>query len=86
MNANLIKEYIDRLTTKDIETFSVLQGVSLNKEEIEIIFEYIKNHWRTFYYGNPRPLLDELKQKINQEAYYKIEALYAQAKSRLSDT
>jgi len=80
----LINSYVERVTSKDIDNFAVKQGISLTKEENEIIMNYIKNHWRTFYYGNPKELLSELKEKLNSLTYAKLEQLYVQAKEYIS--
>lgn len=82
MNEFLIKNYISKLTKKEIENFSKNQGIELNNEELEIIEEKIKNNWRTILYGNPRPILDELKQKLEQPKYQKIENLYKEFKEK----
>jgi sulfur relay (sulfurtransferase) DsrC/TusE family protein len=79
----LIKEYINRMTLKDIKIFAQKEGVSITDNENKIIFDYIKNYWRTFLYGNPRPILDELKEKLNENTYNKMELLYIQAKNKI---
>ena len=83
MNIYLINEYIKRLTKEDIIKFSESQGISLDDNEINTIYEYIKKYYKTFIYGNPRPILDELKQKVKPMTYNKIETLYSQFKDKL---
>jgi hypothetical protein len=85
MNEFLIREYIERIRKEDINAFAVKQGITLNDNELNIIHEYLKNHWRTFYYGNPKELLEELKQKLSFETYNKLEMLYMQAKNKLNN-
>jgi hypothetical protein len=80
----LIKEYINRMTLKDIKDFALKEGITITDEENQIIFDYIKAYWRTFLYGNPRPILDELKMKLNEVTYNKIEQLYIQAKNKIN--
>jgi len=82
MNEFLIKNYISKLTLNDINTFAIKNGIELNEEELKIIEKYIRNDWRTIIYGNPRPILNELKEKLNQIEYQKIENLYVEFKEK----
>lgn len=82
MNEFLIKNYISKLTLNDIKTFAIKNGIELNEEELKIIEKYIRNDWRTIIYGNPRPILNELKEKLNQIEYQKIENLYIEFKEK----
>ena len=82
MNEFLIKNYISNLTLNDINTFAIKNGIELNEEELKIIEKYIRNDWRTIIYGNPRPILNELKEKLNQIQYQKIENLYVEFKEK----
>jgi hypothetical protein len=84
MNDYLLQIYIERLSKNDINDFAITQGITLNNEELNIIYDYLKKYWRTFYYGNPKSLLEELRKKLNEEAYRKIEALYIQTKEKLN--
>jgi hypothetical protein len=84
MNDYLLQIYIERLSKNDINDFAITQGITLNNEELDIIYDYLKKYWRTFYYGNPKSLLEELRNKLSGEAYRKIEALYIQTKEKLN--
>lgn len=84
MYYNLIKSYVDRLTIEDLDKFANSKGITLTEEEQPIIYNCIKQHWETFYYGNPKEILEDLKQKINIDTYNKIEALYVQAKNMIN--
>ncbi|MDD4036529.1 MAG: hypothetical protein PHS45_04330 [Bacilli bacterium] len=79
----LIKEYINRLNTNDINEFAKKVGITLEDEETLIIFNCLKKYWRTFLYGNPKGILNDLKLKLKDETYNKIEQLYIQAKSKI---
>ena len=82
MHEFLIKNYITKLSKKEINDFSKKQGIELNDEELKLIEDYIKKDWRTIIYGNPRPILDNLKQKLEQPKYQKIENLYREFKNK----
>lgn len=81
----LIKKYVERLTKEDIKNYAVKEGIVLTDKENTIIYDYIKKYWRTFYYGNPRTQLDELKELLSEETYKKIENLYIDAKRKLDN-
>lgn len=80
MNIYLISEYVKRLKKEDINKFALKQGVTLEKEELDLIYNHIKNDYKTFIYGNPRPILDNVRQKVKPLTYNKIETLYQQFK------
>lgn len=82
MNEFLIKNYISRLTSNDIDTFAKKHGIELNEKELNIVEQHIKNDWRTIIYGNPRPILDNLKNKLNNIQYKKVENLYVEFKNK----
>ena len=41
MNIYLISEYVNRLRKSDIIYYAEKQGISLDKEEVELIYDYI---------------------------------------------
>jgi sulfur relay (sulfurtransferase) DsrC/TusE family protein len=84
MYYSLIKSFVERLTVEDVKKFANKEGITLTEEEQNVIYEYVKQHWQTFYFGNPKPLLEELKSKLNTDTYNKIELLYLQAKERFN--
>ena len=83
MNIYLINEYVKRLTKEDIAKFSKSQGIILEEQELNTIYTYIKKYYKTFIYGNPRPILDELKHKVKPMTYNKIETLYKEFKDKI---
>lgn len=82
MQEFLIKNYISRLTLKDIDNFSKKHGIELNEQELKLIEQHIRKDWHTIIYGNPRPILDNLKTKLKNNEYQKIENLYIEFKNK----
>jgi len=78
----LINEYINKLTPTEIKDFAFKQGIELTSNEIDVIYINIKEHWRTFVHGNPRPILEDIKCKVRPITYNKIETLYMQARNK----
>lgn len=82
MSEFLIRNYVSKLSISEIEVFSKKQGLSLNDDELKLIEQHIKNNWHTIIYGNPRPILDDLKEKLDDFSYQKIERLYVEFKDK----
>ncbi|MBQ7140540.1 MAG: DUF2624 family protein [Bacilli bacterium] len=78
----LINEYINKLSLKEIKDFAFKQGIELTQSELDLIYDTIKNHWRTFVHGNPRSILEDIRTKVRPITYNKIENLYVDAKKR----
>ena len=83
MNIYLISEYVKRLTKDDIIKFYLNQRVNLDEQELDIIYNHLKNDYKTFIYGNPRPILEKIKNEVKPITYNKIENLYQQFKDYL---
>ena len=76
MIQKLINEYVNRLTIEDINTFALNNGIELNDKELDLIYNHIKMNWKTIIYGNPKPILDDIKNNTSLLTYQKIENLY----------
>ncbi len=85
MNEFLIRSYISKLSINEIDDFSKKQGLALNHDELDLIYNYIKNDWHTIIYGNPRFILDDLKSKLDSFSYQKIEKLYVEFKNKYNN-
>ena len=77
----IIEEYIKKININDIESYANKNGIQLSRNELNIVYNYIVNDWRTIMYGNPRGIFDKLKQEINENSYNKIENLFTQFKN-----
>ena len=78
----LIKEYIDKITISDINKFANKNNINLDNNELNLIYKYIKNDWKTIIYGNYNIILNDLKNKIDINKYNKIENLFYKFKSK----
>lgn len=85
MKERLINEYVNRMTIDDVNKFALQNGINLKDNELQLIYNYIKNDWRTIVFGNPRGILDDLKNKLDPNSYSKIESLYIFFKNRYSN-
>ena len=82
MNEFLIKNYVSKLSIPEIDSFSKKHGLNLTDYELKLIEHHIKNDWRTIIYGNPRPILDNLKKSLDNFSYQKIENLYIEFRNK----
>ncbi len=82
MKEKLINEYVNRMSLEDVNNFALKNGIILKDNEIKLIYDHIKNNWRTIVFGNPRGILDDLKEKLDSTSYQKIESLYIYFKNR----
>lgn len=75
MYENIIKNYVDKLTKEDIINYTKKEDIFLNDNEINVIYDEIKNKWKQLYNGNTHVITD-LENKINNKAYNKLIDLY----------
>ena len=75
MNKTLIQSYIDKIKLDDIRQFAIRQNVFLEDEELQVIYNYIKNDNERFF-KNPDGVLRELKEKVNGDTFTVINELY----------
>ena len=85
MNIYLISEYVNRMQKQDVNNFALKQGITLDNEELDIIYNYIKNNYKTLIYGNPKVTLEEIKYQVKPLTYNKIENLYMQFKDKIDN-
>ena len=83
MNFYLIEEYVNRMKKEDINNFALKQGIILDDNELNIIYNYIKENYKTILYGNPKEILLEIKEKVKPLTYSKIENLYMKFKDKI---
>ena len=83
MNFYLIEEYVNRMRIDDVNNFALKQGIILDDEELNIIFKYIKDNYKTILYGNPKDILLEIREKVKPITYSKIENLYMKFKDKI---
>ena len=76
MISRLIEKNIKSLTKEDIIKYSMNENIVLNSNEVDIIYNIIKNDYKILLYGDSKPIFDNLKSRINPTSYQKIYELY----------
>ena len=79
-----IKEYIESLDKDKLNTILIKNDISLNSDELNIIYNHIKNDWYDFIYEDPTPILIDLENNINKDSYDKLYDAYKKAKEKYS--
>lgn len=79
MNKNLIINYINKITKFDIERYISKENIEHTKEEIDLIYQSIKNDYNEIL-NNFQNYIVKFKDKINTNLYNKIIEKYNQYK------
>ena len=82
MKELIIKQYIDKLTKKDIYDYGIKNDIILDTNSLNIIYDYIKKDWQIILFGDITPIVNNLKSKINNDTFSKIEKLYLKTKEK----
>ena len=80
MNFLIISKYINKLAKDDINKFALSQNIKLTNDELNIIYNHIKNDYQTFLTKDPNIILNQVKTEVRAEVYNKIIELYNQYK------
>ena len=71
----IIDSYINKLNKNDINKFALKNNITLTNEEIEIIYNTIKNEWKILL-NNPNQVFSNLKSRISNNTYNNIIYFY----------
>ena len=83
MNFLIISKYINKLAKDDINKFALSQNIKLTNDELNIIYNHIKNNYQTFLTKDPNIILNQVKTEVRAEVYNKIIELYNQYKDKI---
>lgn len=79
---SLIGGYVNKLTIDNINDFALKNNINLNQEELNILLEVVKNHYRKLLDGNDEEIKDYLKKHLTNENYEKVTKLYDEYKEK----
>ena len=80
MNKNLIKKYASNITKEDILKFGESEGVNINNNELNIIYNVIKNKQDEILNGNFYEIINNYKNDFNPVLFNKIIEKYEKYK------
>ncbi len=75
MKEKIIKSYINHLTKDDIMLYAKKNNIILNNNELDIIYNNIKNNYNELK-NNPLYVLNKYKNELNINTYNKLYELY----------
>lgn len=84
MKEIFIKKYVDILTKEDILKFASLNDVKLSSNEVDIIYNAIKNEWKTIVFDDYKIILNKYKNNFSVEKLKKIEELILLYKNKFN--
>lgn len=81
---NLVSRYMQNLSKEDINNFAISKNISLNDEELNFTYDFVKRNWQEVL-GNPNLLdLDRYKNKFSEENFIKIKKLFIEYSQKYS--
>lgn len=75
MKEKIIKSYVKQLTKDDIIKFAKKNDIILTNDELNLIYQAIKNDYDNIL-ANPELALKNAQKKLNPNTYNKIYELY----------
>lgn len=85
MNELILQSYIKKLRKEHIIKYAENNGIILQSNEVDVIYEYITKYFKVFYSGDPTNLFIELKSKLSPNTYKKLIQLYKEAKEKIKN-
>ena len=68
----IIRDYVKKLTEKDIIDFGKKKNINISFDDAKVLYVYAKNYWKEFYKDFPKDLINELKEKIDPDTFNKL--------------
>ena len=78
----IIKNYLKRLSLKDINNFANKNGINLLNGEDKTIYDFIIKYWKDVYHGNIN-CFSTLKKEVSLNTYNIIMNLYNEYKDKI---
>ena len=75
MKRENVLNYMQNIKKEDIISFSKKENIDIDSNDLEIIYEYVKNRGRDLL-DNPLDIFSEVKDKISNNVYDKLLLLY----------
>ena len=72
---DLIKKYVNMLKREDIVSFAKKKNLLLDKEELELIYNTIKNRYEDIYEDGIK-VINEYKNRLKKNTYDKLIEVY----------
>lgn len=77
----IVRKYISRLSTKDLEDFAKKNNLVYTKDELLVVYQFIKYHYNDLLNENIK-VFEEIRDKLNPTLYKKLLSLYIDYKQK----
>ena len=81
---NLIKNYVNLLTIKNINNFFKNNDIILNENELEYVYKLIKSNWESILV-NEKPFINDMYKNVNIENANKIKSVFYYYKDKYKE-
>lgn len=85
MKEMIIQKYVNMITKNDIIDFASKQNIKITNNEADIIFEAIKNNWKTIIYGDYNSILNKYSNYFSTDKLNKMEELIILYKNKFQN-
>ena len=72
---NIIDIYVNNMHKEDIVTFAKKNDIDLSSDELDFIFDFIKNNYKDIIKNKDSLNLEEYRDRFSNDNYIKIEEL-----------
>lgn len=83
MHKLIILKYMEKLTKDDIRKYAQSQDTTLDDNELDLIYNYIKKYPKRIL-NEPLDAIDEIKDDLSNDVYQKLLELYQKYKDKIS--
>lgn len=77
----LVKNYFEKMSKKDLNDFAIKNGVYLSESELDFTYNFVKRNYETLY-ANPNIDLTKYKSHYSDENFSKMMKLIMQYKTK----
>ena len=79
---NIIKNYINNMNIEDLNILLIKNDIHLNDNELNVLYNHLKNDWYTFIYEDSTQILNDIKNSFTPDNYNKLYNIYINAKEK----
>ena len=85
MNIYIIQKYINKMTKQDVYLYALKKGLTLNDNEVDKTYNYIKNHYKEYFSGKltKEQILNDSEEVFTKENFQKFTNFYNEYKDKI---
>ena len=85
MNIYIIQKYINKMTKQDVYFYALKKGLTLNDNEVDKTYNYIKNHYKEYFSGKltKEQILNDSEEVFTKENFQKFTNFYNEYKDKI---